>query len=58
MVDGKESYLDRMIDAIAVRVQEERRMFVTAMVDFEIEPYDFRLIKSCNSDDLRGIDGF
>ena len=47
-----------MIDAIAVRGQKERRRFVTAMVDFEIEPHDFRLIKSRNSDDLKGVDGF
>jgi len=45
MVGGKETYLDRMIDAIAIRVQQERGMFATAMVDFEIEPHELRILK-------------
>ena len=54
-VDGKVSYLDRMIDAIAVRVQEERRLFATAIVDFEIEPYDFRPIEILDSNNLKSV---
>jgi len=48
MVDGKETYLDRVIDAIAIRVQQERGVFGTAIVDFAIEPYEVRFLKNSN----------
>jgi lipopolysaccharide transport system ATP-binding protein len=57
MVDGKESYLDRMIDAIAIRVQHEKRLFATTIVDFCIEPYEFRLLKADHFDELTIVDG-
>jgi lipopolysaccharide transport system ATP-binding protein len=45
-VDGKETYLDRVIDAIAIRVQQERGVFATGIVDFCIEPYKLRVSKT------------
>jgi lipopolysaccharide transport system ATP-binding protein len=45
MVDGKETYLDRVIDAIAIRVQQERGLFATTIVDFTIEPCEVSFLQ-------------
>jgi lipopolysaccharide transport system ATP-binding protein len=37
-VDGEDSYLDRIIDALAFRVQPEAAMLNTAIVDFRVIP--------------------
>jgi lipopolysaccharide transport system ATP-binding protein len=48
MVDGKETYLDRIIDAIAIRVQQERGLFATTIVDFAIEPCEVNFLQKAN----------
>jgi lipopolysaccharide transport system ATP-binding protein len=48
MVDGKEVYLDRVIDAVAIRVQHERGLFGTCIVDLVMEPCEVRFFRTNN----------